>query len=101
MVIDKQVYVVGGFDGLNCHRSMELYDAERNEWLMVINPMHYSRSGVKAVNVEGTIMVVGGFDGRRRLRKCEFYDPRSGLWHKMASMQTTRYLFVLELIFIV
>lgn len=75
---------------------MEMYVPERNEWLMVIAPMNYNRSGVKAVEVGGVIMVVGGFDGRRRLRKCEFYDPRVGSFFKMPSMQNTRSNFGIE-----
>ena len=88
--MNGQVYVVGGFDGLNCHQTMEAYIPERNEWIQIALPMHYMRSGMKAVQIGGVIMVAGGFDGRRRLRKCEFYDPRVGIWHKLASMQTTR-----------
>lgn len=30
--VDNRVYIIGGFDGIRCHSSSEVYDAESNNW---------------------------------------------------------------------
>lgn len=55
--VNGQVYIVGGFDGVHCHGSMEVYIPERNQWIRANSSMHYARSGVKAVQIGGVIMV--------------------------------------------
>lgn len=66
MALNGKVYIIGGFDGVNCHPSMETYVPERDEWIVEPQNMHYNRSGVKTVQINGVIVAAGGFDGRRR-----------------------------------
>ena len=46
-VIDKRIYVMGGFDGSNRLRSVESYDPDRDEWTY-INNMQTNRAGCGA-----------------------------------------------------
>lgn len=44
-VLGNRLYVVGGRDGTNCHRSVECYDPHTNKWTMRA-PMNKRRGGV-------------------------------------------------------
>lgn len=46
-VIDKKIYVMGGFDGTNRLRSVEVYDPETDQWSFLHN-MKVSRAGCAA-----------------------------------------------------
>ena len=43
-VVNRLLYAVGGFDGQNRLRSVELYNPEKDEWQYVA-PMNTTRSG--------------------------------------------------------
>lgn len=45
VVLNKQLFVVGGRDGSSCHRSVESYDPHTNKWTLK-SPMNRRRSGV-------------------------------------------------------
>lgn len=97
-VLHDFVYAVGGFDGMNCHSSVEYYDPQSNNWLMMGHNMTSRRSGVGAVMLAGVIVVCGGFDGTKRLRSCEFIDPREGKWHLLKPMNRRRSNFGIEVL---
>ena len=42
--VNRLMYAVGGFDGVNRLRSVECFDPETNEWRFVA-PMNVTRSG--------------------------------------------------------
>lgn len=43
-VVCRLLYALGGYDGVERHRSAECYHPENNEWTMIA-PMNVSRSG--------------------------------------------------------
>lgn len=43
-VVNRLLYAIGGFDGVNRLNSVECYHPENNEWTMV-SSMHTQRSG--------------------------------------------------------
>ncbi len=46
-VVDKRIYVMGGFDGSNRLRSVECYDPDTQKWTF-INQMQTNRAGCGA-----------------------------------------------------
>uniref|UniRef100_A0A2K6W815 BTB domain-containing protein n=1 Tax=Onchocerca volvulus TaxID=6282 RepID=A0A2K6W815_ONCVO len=98
-VIMKNVaYAIGGFDGMNCHASIEYYEPQRDRWFIVSNNMSSRRSGVGAAILEGVLFICGGFDGTSRLQTCEFIDTREGKWHRLRSMNRPRSNFGIEVL---
>lgn len=88
--MQDRAYVVGGFDGHQCHNTVEQWDPRHGGWAQLARRMHQRRSGVAAAELLGALFVAGGFTGRSRLSSVEFYDPREGIWHHAASMRTPR-----------
>lgn len=43
-VVNRLLYAIGGYDGVERHRSAECYHPENNEWNMIA-PMNVPRSG--------------------------------------------------------
>nr|CRZ22849.1 Bm8814, isoform a [Brugia malayi] len=98
-VIMKNIaYAIGGFDGMNCHSSVEYYDPQRDRWFIMSNNMTSRRSGVGAATLEGVVFICGGFDGTSRLQTCEFIDTREGKWHRLRSMNRPRSNFGIEVL---
>uniref|UniRef100_A0A7E4VV96 BTB domain-containing protein n=1 Tax=Panagrellus redivivus TaxID=6233 RepID=A0A7E4VV96_PANRE len=86
-----KVFMIGGFDGRQCHKSLEYYDPVRDEWIAERNSMNTKRSGVGAVGIgENVIIAMGGFNGAVRLSTTELYDVREGIWHELGSLNTSR-----------
>ncbi|VDK31597.1 unnamed protein product [Gongylonema pulchrum] len=90
MELNGFVYAVGGFDGMNCHESVEYYDPHGNRWFTMGSDMSSRRSGVRVTKLHGVMVVCGGFDGTNRLKTCEFIDSREGRWHTISPMNRTR-----------
>jgi hypothetical protein len=88
--LDGKVYVLGGFDGSTCHRSVEFYDPNLNQWTALQREMREKRSGASALAIHGALFAVGGFTGRQRLSSAEFWDPREGQWHVVSNMILNR-----------
>ncbi|VDK86453.1 unnamed protein product [Litomosoides sigmodontis] len=98
-VIMKNVaYAIGGFDGMNCHSSVEYYEPQRDRWFIMSSNMTSRRSGVGAATLEGVVFICGGFDGTNRLQTCEFIDAREGKWHCLRSMNRPRSNFGIEVL---
>ncbi|KAI6170328.1 BACK domain-containing protein [Aphelenchoides besseyi] len=88
--LNKKVYVIGGFNGRTCLRTVEYYDPNQDRWFVLEKEMREKRSGVGGLSIHGVLMVTGGFNGRNRLSSVEFYDPREGQWHFAESMKLNR-----------
>ncbi|VDN08606.1 unnamed protein product [Thelazia callipaeda] len=98
-VISRGVaYAIGGFDGMNCHATVEYYDPVDDKWLLMSDNMTSPRSGVGATTLEGILFICGGFDGTNRLQSCEFVDSREGKWHRLRSMNRQRSNFGIEVL---
>ncbi|VEL20249.1 unnamed protein product [Protopolystoma xenopodis] len=68
------VYALGGYDGSSHLNLVEAYNVAARRWFS-LPPMHYRRSALGAVVLDGRIYVSGGYDGKSSLRTCEAYDP--------------------------
>ena len=83
--------MIGGFDGKNCHRTIEYYIPERDQWITENSQMSVKRSGVGAVGLmDNVVIAMGGFNGSTRLSSTELFDIREGTWHLISSMNTPR-----------
>lgn len=60
VVVNRLLFVVGGYDGSNRLRSMECYDLERDEWYFVVF-MNIIRSGVGKFNGYVVISLIFGY----------------------------------------
>ena len=100
-VIDKQLYIVGGFNGTTVHSSVEVLeisgDSRPRRWRKIKN-MSSPRSGVKAVGFGGKLYVVGGWNGNERLKSGEVYDPRKFTWKPLPDMNVPRSNFSLVVV---
>lgn len=99
LVIDGVAYAIGGFDGANCHSTVECYDPQKDAWIQLQKEMNVARSGVSAVELYGAVFVCGGFNGRSRLQSCELLDPREGNWHQFRPMSHARSNFGMETLY--
>ncbi|KAI6180000.1 Kelch repeat-containing protein kel-10 [Aphelenchoides besseyi] len=88
--LNEKVYVIGGFNGRSCQRSVEFYDANVDHWFLLGRDMREKRSGVGGLSIHGVLMAIGGYNGKKRLSSVEFYDPREGLWHLAEPMNLKR-----------
>lgn len=64
----------GGFDHSAPLNSVERYDPQKNEWI-VVNPMTTCRGGVGAAVLAGKLYAIGGHDGTNYLSSAECYCP--------------------------
>ena len=61
-----KIYIVGGFNGHEIFRSVEVFDVEANQWSYV-RSMSNPRTGVSLVAFRNSLYALGGFDGNMRL----------------------------------
>ena len=61
-----RIYIAGGFNGTEVLNSVEVYDAERNSWVLVANILS-PRSGLCLIADEIYLYAIGGFNGHNRL----------------------------------
>lgn len=66
----NRIYIVGGFSGHECLNSVEYYDVDIDEWIM-IPTMNTRRSGVNCAILNDFLYVVGGFNGTNRMNSGE------------------------------
>ncbi|VDM40675.1 unnamed protein product [Toxocara canis] len=105
VIHEGKIYAVGGFDGVNCHATIETYDAEGDRWLTMKQVMRSRRSGVRAVVIEGAIcvsnfgietlnnqiVVAGGYAGVvGTISDVEAFDFRADTWLEMPAMGMRR-----------
>ena len=57
-----KIYAVGGHDGVERHKSVEVYHIDRNQWYMGPDLIH-PRSDLACVSFNGRIFAIGGFTG--------------------------------------
>ncbi|KAF3835347.1 hypothetical protein F7725_027905 [Dissostichus mawsoni] len=58
-----------------------------------LSPMHYARSGLGAVALNGRLIAAGGYNREECLRTVECYDPKEDRWTFIAPMRTPRARF--------
>ncbi|KAM4722022.1 influenza virus NS1A-binding protein isoform 1-T1 [Rhinophrynus dorsalis] len=59
----------------------------------VMSPMHYARSGLGTVALNGKLIAAGGYNREECLRTVECYDPENDTWSFISPMKTPRARF--------
>jgi len=62
VALGAKIYICGGFDGSSSLNSVETYDPEADEWIM-ISSMEKHRSASGVVMLDNQIYAIGGHDG--------------------------------------
>ncbi|CAA9994190.1 unnamed protein product [Nesidiocoris tenuis] len=89
VVLNGQVYAVGGFNGSLRVRTVDVYDAATDQWTTTCS-MEARRSTLGVAVLNNCVYAVGGFDGSTGLNSAEMFDPRKQEWRMIASMATRR-----------
>lgn len=84
LVVDDEMYVLGGYDGNDTLRSVECYSFTTLEWTQV-TPMCTPRSNAGACVFNNKIYLVGGWDGIS-LNSVECFDIATQVWQRMPSL---------------
>ncbi|XP_071454892.1 kelch-like protein 10 [Hetaerina americana] len=88
-VLAHQIYVVGGFDGLEYFNSCRCFDAVAKAWREVA-PMNGRRCYVSVAILDDVIYALGGYDGHHRQNSAERYNHRENQWTLIAPMHMQR-----------
>ncbi|CAH8570472.1 unnamed protein product [Heterobilharzia americana] len=92
VLVDKRVYLVGGFDGSNALKSTLCYDFEIDSGWYEISCMYEKRYYVSVVYSNNHIYALGGHNGENqgRLDSAERYILNENLWQSITSMNRVR-----------
>ncbi|GJQ87318.1 hypothetical protein Trydic_g17366 [Trypoxylus dichotomus] len=88
-VVDFNIYVIGGFDGMDYFNSCRCFDAVKKTWREVA-PMHARRCYVSTAVLNDYIYAMGGYDGHHRQNTAEKYNPKTNQWSLIAPMNMQR-----------
>jgi kelch-like protein 10 len=88
-MLEGKIYAVGGHDGINRHKSVEVYHPDRNQWNRIPDLIH-PRSDLACVSLQGKVFAIGGFTGSDVLTSIEMYDPQIGTWEIFDSLAIQR-----------
>nr|XP_042899405.1 kelch-like protein 10 [Parasteatoda tepidariorum] len=88
-VIGTDIYVIGGFDGLNYFNDCLRFNVVTKEWSEVA-PMQCKRCYVSVACLNNVIYAIGGYDGHYRQNTVERYDIKTNQWTFVAPMNVQR-----------
>lgn len=88
-VLNRDLYVIGGYNGSKDLSSGEVYDTFEDRWTMIPN-MGTKRSCLGCGSLGGLVYAAGGFDGISCLSSVEKYDPLVGRWFSSHSLEIRR-----------
>ncbi|XP_060529923.1 kelch-like protein 10 isoform X2 [Cylas formicarius] len=88
-VVGFNIYVIGGFDGMDYFNSCRCFDAVNKTW-REIAPMHARRCYVSTTVMDEIIYAMGGYDGHHRQNTAERYDFKTNQWTLTAPMNMQR-----------
>lgn len=88
-VIGFDIYVIGGFDGMDYFNSCRCFNAVTKQWREV-GPMNARRCYVSVGILDGFIYAMGGYDGHHRQNTVERYNPRTNQWSMVVPMHMQR-----------
>ncbi|XP_076811834.1 kelch-like protein 23 [Clavelina lepadiformis] len=86
VVLNNEIYAIGGHDGSNRLSSVEKYNLDTKTWIDVPS-MNEERNGGSACVVDGLIWVFGGFGAKT----VEFYDLAANKWQVSTNMDRKRW----------
>ena len=89
IVLENQVFAIGGYDGSQHLSSVECYSACSNQWMSIAS-MQSNRCYVGTAVMSGKLFATGGYDGLSLLDSAERYDPLLQEWTSISSMATSR-----------
>ncbi|KAL7645652.1 UNVERIFIED_CONTAM: hypothetical protein RMT77_004038 [Armadillidium vulgare] len=89
VVMNKKLYAIGGYNGLDRLATVEVFDPISKVWNKVA-PMNCKRSAVGAAVLNSYIYVCGGYDGVASLNTVEQYDSENNKWSMVTSMTKHR-----------
>nr|CAD7453492.1 unnamed protein product [Timema tahoe] len=88
-MLDKLIYMIGGFDGNKHFNSVRCYNPISKEWKERAC-MYNARCYVSVCTLGGKIYALGGYNGRVRMSSAERYTPRYNQWEIIPSMHKQR-----------
>jgi len=74
------LYVAGGSNGAEKHKSAERLQIAINKWEPIADMTTIRSGGCAATGADNCFYVMGGYDGTTRLNTCEYFDPDTGEW---------------------
>ena len=83
------IYVIGGFNGQNRERSVDIYNPNTDEWYSGPE-MQYRRGTLGVALLNDKIYAVGGFDGQTGLMTVECLDTITKSWSIIAPLSIRR-----------
>lgn len=75
----NEIYVIGGFNGINRLSTCEKFNPESNAWTF-IPEMYRMRSNFAAEIIDNTILVCGGFDAFSFISSVECFNVERMEW---------------------
>ena len=95
VVIEKTLYMFGGYSGIDARRNMASYDLIKGQWSYDYPNMHSRRGFVSATTCGAKIYALGGYNSNagvwgERLSTAEVYDPKSNNWTMLPPMNRIR-----------
>ena len=85
LFICRQIYAVGGYNGITQLSSAERYDPIEDKWTM-ISPMKCHRSALSVAVIKNRLYALGGYDGEQFLPSIEIYDQVLDSWEILATV---------------
>ena len=83
-VYHDKIYVIGGFDGTQSLKTVEVFDG--NSWTLLESKMNLRRSDFAVTIIDDQIMVMGGFQGAVVTQEAEVYNDARDVWTKIKPM---------------
>ncbi|XP_018309372.1 kelch-like protein 10 isoform X3 [Mycetomoellerius zeteki] len=88
-VVGFDIYVIGGFDGVDYFNSCRCFNAVTKVWREVA-PMNARRCYVSVAVLNNLVYAMGGYDGYHRQKTVERYNYKTNQWSLIASMNVQR-----------
>lgn len=88
-VIGFNIFVIGGFDGMDYFNSCRCFNAVNKNWREVA-PMNARRCYVSVGTLNELIYAMGGYDGHHRQNTAERYNHVTNQWSLIAPMNVQR-----------
>lgn len=89
-ILNNSLYAIGGHDGQNYLKSVELLNIDDETWSREVADMGEERTSVCVVALNGFIYAIGGQCGTTKLNLVERYDPETNSWETRRSMLEKR-----------
>lgn len=72
----QSIYIVGGTNGTQSLRSVEIYDVKNKKWTQGPE-LNIARTNVSVAFIDDILFAIGGFDGKSFLKTIEYLNCKS------------------------